>query len=678
MLVSWDWLNDYVDLSSVSPDELAERFALSGLNHEGTEVVGGTAVIDLEVTSNRGDCLGHIGIAREAAVLYGKALCIPSPNPAEGSTPVAKSIELENRFPAGCTRYTARIIRGVRIGPSPQWLVSRLAAIGVKSVNNVVDVTNYVMMECGQPLHAFDLSKIAGNRIIVRPATPGEKFLAIDHHTYELDDQTVVIADSQRGVALGGVMGGADSEISDATTDVLVEAALFDPLSIRRTARRLKLQSPSSFRFERRPDPAGVDWASRRACELILKVAGGVLDSGVASVGTAPTEREPIVFRPAQIARTLGTEIPIDRATEILESLGCRVKPQSQTLVVTPPSWRSDLTREIDLIEEVARIHGYDRIPENVSVPMAVAQPRRKDVAIDRVRQTLSAFGIDEAMTPSVVGEKLESFGSLWTSQLPLATETPLLEGAKLLRRSLIPSLLAARLANQTQSIRDAQLYEIANIVLPSTEGKQLPRELTALGIVTSGDLRVVKGIVQAVVCQLGGEGAVNWQTAEHVYFSPGSAQSLTTKDSTGTLQTIGWLGLVHPQVQDRMDLDAACCVAEIDVGALTDLLIEVRRAKPFSLFPTVQRDLNFIVDQALRWGELERVCRMHGGAELQSVEYRETYRDAKKDGADKKRVLLSLQFQSSARTLTGDEVDRSVQSVVDACNRELAAKLLG
>lgn len=678
MLVSWPWLSDYVELS-VDHADLAERFAMSGLNHESTTMdAQGQPVIDLEVTSNRGDCLAHIGVAREAAVLLNKPLRIPFPNPSQSGMPCSNSICLENRFVDGCSRYTARIIRGAKVGPSPAWLVNRLRAIGINSVNNVVDVTNYVMMECGQPLHAFDLQRIRGNKIIIRAAEPKEKFLAIDHKIYELDERMVVIADAQRAVALGGVMGGAESEISDSTTDILIESALFEPLSIRRTARKLKLHSPSSFRFERKLDAAGLDWASLRCCELILQLAGGQLEQGVAAVGQLPPLREAIDFRLKQIPRVLGIEVPEAEVRRILKALGCQldddtVRDDKLLLRIVPPAWRADLSREIDFVEEVARIWGYEKIPENVSVPLAVAQPRRKDIALTRIRQTLSAFGFDEAMTPSVVSEKLESMGSPWTSNTPLATETPLLEGARLLRRSLLPSLLAARHSNQTHSLRNAQLYELANIVLPAADAKSLPAEQATLGIVGAGDLRLLKGLVEAIFNQLNKSIQLGWRTIEHPLFAADSAQQILVGS-----EVIGYVGLCSPKVLDGFNLDAACCLAELNVDGLTDALVEVRRADPFSPFPAIERDLNFIVDESVRWIDLERVCRDQAGSYLTSVIYRETYRDSKKDGSDKKRILLSLAFQSMDRTLTGDEVDIAVTNVIAACSARFSAKLLG
>ena len=281
MIVSLDWLGEYVDLPPV--DELTERLLLAGLNHEATEAVGADTAVDLEVTSNRPDCLGHIGVARELSVLFQRPLLIPNARPLEAGGQAGESVAVEIADRGMCPFYSARVIRGVRVGKSPSWLVSRLATVGIASVNNIVDITNYVMLECGQPLHAFDLSRVRGQAIVVRPAEAGEAFEAINHRTYELDPRMCVIADAERPIALAGVMGGADSEISDATVDVLIESGQFAPLAVRTAARSLVLASGSSFRFERSPDPAAVDWASRRAAMLILDLAGGTLEHGVAT-----------------------------------------------------------------------------------------------------------------------------------------------------------------------------------------------------------------------------------------------------------------------------------------------------------------------------------------------------------------------------------------------------------
>src|SRR4051812_15095853 len=318
MLVSWNWLNDYVALK-MKPAELVDRLMMAGLNHESTEQLGSDFAIDLEVTSNRPDCLGHIGIAREAAVLFDLRLSYSDANlnlrgkselPERIADDIRNYTSIDVACPELCPRYTARVIRGVKVGTAPSQMAMRLASIGQPVINNVVDITNYVMMECGQPLHAFDFQKLLGRKIVVRRAKEGEQFQAIDHKTYVLDSEMCVIADAEKAVAIGGVMGGADSEVSATTTDVLIEAAQFAPLSIRSTARKLKLHSPSSYRFERGTDPEMVDWSSRRACELILEHAGGELIDGVIDVGPSRPPRQPITLRHTQLKRIIGIDIP--------------------------------------------------------------------------------------------------------------------------------------------------------------------------------------------------------------------------------------------------------------------------------------------------------------------------------------------------------------------------------
>ncbi len=309
MLVSWNWLKQYVPLS-MPLEEFERRLMMAGLNHEGTAEVAGDLAIDLEITSNRPDCLGHIGIAREVAVLWGHPLTLPAANPKESKTPVGGLVKVRIDCPDLCLRYTARVIRGVKIGPSPRWMTRRLETVGLTAINNVVDISNYVLMECGQPLHTFDFGKLKGGEIIVRRPLAGETIEAIDHKTYPLGPEMCMICDAQDPVAIGGVMGGAQTEIAADTHEVLIEAAEFDPVSIRNTARQLNLHSDSSYRFERRVDPEGLDWASRRCCELILELAGGELAAGMVDVGRRPPRREPIVLRFSQLKRVLGIDVP--------------------------------------------------------------------------------------------------------------------------------------------------------------------------------------------------------------------------------------------------------------------------------------------------------------------------------------------------------------------------------
>ena len=353
-----------------SVDLLVERLLLSGLNHESTTAVGDDTAIEIEVTSNRPDCLGHIGVAREAAVLFARPLHIPDPRPREAADAAATGIAVEIHAPEVCPYYSARVIRGVRVGPSPAWLVERLATVGVASVNNVVDVTNYVMLECGQPLHAFDLAKLRGGRIAVRRAAAGETFVAINHKTYALTEAMGVIADAEGAVALAGVMGGARTEIDATTTDILLESAQFAPLTVRAAARGLVLASASSYRFERVPDPAAVDWGSRRAAALIVDIAGGEVMRGAVEAGRLASSPATITFRHGRVAEVLGIDIPVSRQQAILVGLGFVAESiEGERSRWTAPTWRRDCWREIDLVEEIARIEGYASVPEDVAIP---------------------------------------------------------------------------------------------------------------------------------------------------------------------------------------------------------------------------------------------------------------------------------------------------------------------
>lgn len=683
MLVSLKWLSKYVDLA-MSHEELALRLSLSGLNHEGTDKINDDVVVDLEVTSNRGDCLGHIGVAREVSVLYGLPLTIPRPRIEPSAVGVDSLLSVENQFTEACPRYTARVIQGVTVGPSPDWLVGALQSVFWKrktdgtiepyqSINNVVDATNYVLMECGQPLHAFDYAKVADSKIIVRPGTKGEKINAIDHREYELDSTTCVIADAKQASAVAGVMGGAVSEVSDSTSDLVIESAVFTPLSVRRTARKLKLHSPSSFRFERKVDPAGVDWASRRVCEMIVDLAGGTVADGV--IDTAPdiAPRQPIVLRASQLERILGIKIDAAEVTRILVELGCSEPERTgESASYVPPTWRHDLTREADLIEEVARIHGYDQIPEDAPIPVAPSSRRPFDTALDRIRLILTASGLSEAMTPSVVDQKLDESLSPWTKREALETQTPMLKGARRLRRTLLPSLLDGRATNWSSASLAADLFEIAHIYLPTDKNDTLPAEQYSLGIVSGSDFFVVKGILETLCERMGIEDSLDVETVSRDGLTAGTGVEIRVGDDV-----IGYAGVVDPKLLKKWKLPAPVTVAEISLPVLMERSKLVPQQLAVSAFPSIHRDLNFVVAESVRWSEMENVVRAAVGSELASVTYRETYRNAEKDGKNRKRVLMSVELQRHDATLSGEQADELVGKVIGACSKKLSAELL-
>lgn len=664
MIVSWNWLKDYVTLD-MEPAEVEHRLAMAGLNHEGTERVGDDLAIDLEVTSNRPDCLGHIGVAREVGVLWDRPIAIPTPDLPAQSTRVADLCKVRIDCPELCYRYTARVIQGAAVGPSPDWLVQRLRSIGVASINSVVDVTNYVMMECGQPLHAFDFSKIDGREIIVRPGHPGEQFRAIDHRTYDLTPDTCVIADRSRAVALGGVMGGADSEVSDSTTDLLIEAAEFAPLSIRTTARNLNLHSPSSYRFERGVDPDGIDWASRRCCQLILELAGGKLADGVIDAAGRPSPpRPPIVLRFSQLKRILGIDVEPREVRRILTDLGNQeVRFGDTSVEVIPPSWRRDLTREIDLVEEVARIHGYDEIPEDVSVPMIPSHRSDDDRVLEMIRGLMTAAGFSEALTASVVSRAWCDSFSPWTEAEPIECDTPMLRGANMLRRSLVPSLLGARQINQSLSNPVVELFEIAKAYLPRDGG--LPEEKQLLTITSGKDYIGLKGVLEGLLEHIKSPISLEVADTQIDLLDPLRSSQLRLNG-----KRCGYLGQVSESGLKQFGLRSPSSVAEIDVRMLIDVACLVPQYQPQSPYPLIAQDVNLIMDESVRWSDLAATVREAAGSYLEELQYRETYRDPERDGAGKKRLLFTFTLRAADRTLTNEEADQIRDRIVDACRR--------
>lgn len=682
MIVSWDWLSQYVDLK-MSHDDLVDRLTMSGLNHEGTDEVAGDKAIDLEVTSNRPDCLGHIGVAREVAVLYDIDLKVPDPQPESSSSKIDDVCSVEIQCPDLCYRYTARLLRGVKIGPSPDWLVKRLEAIGQQSVNNVVDATNYVMFECGQPLHAFDFGKVKDGKIIVREPKTDEVIEAIDHKSYALKPGMCVIADAEVPVAIGGVMGGADSEICDQTTDILIEAAYFNQLSVRNTARSLTLHSPSSFRFERNIDSVGVDWASRRCCEIILQTGGGELLEGMIDVGDAPVQPDAVNLRLAQLERVLGIEIPADFAEQALIGLGLEiVSKDSDSIVARPPSWRKDLTREVDLIEEVGRIYGFDKVPDTAPVPMAASYKTKPDRVLEKVRAVLTSVGFDEAMTASLVPQPWSDAFSPWTNNEALISSQPMLGvlekasqnigAVEYVRRSLVPSLLEARRINEYRSNPNIELFETAKVYLAKGDS-EIPDQPVLVAFTTGRDFYAAKGIVETLVDSIAAGQRVELKSFDHDLLDLNQAGELLLNG-----ERLGFIGTVSDYAMKQFGLRSNSVVVELDMGVLEQIAILIPRHENQSLFPAISRDFNLIMDNEIRWSQIEDTVRSSGGDLLESVTYRETFRDEKKDGPDKKRVLLSVTLRSPTETLTGEQAEEISNKIVEDCKQQHNAVLLG
>lgn len=669
MIVSWNWLTQYVRLD-MPVEALTERLALTGLNHESTSEVGGDLAIDLEVTSNRPDCLGHLGVAREISVLFERALRTPDPRSKTSGPPAETRTAVAVEVPDLCPRFTARVISGARVGESPWWLRKRLETIGVRPISNIVDVTNYVMFECGQPLHAYDLDRLAEKRLIVRPARAGETLKAINQKVYELSPGMLVIADAERPVGLAGVMGGFDTEIGESSTNVLIEAAQFDSMSIRRTARALGLHSPSSYRFERPLDPEGTEWASRRCAELILEVAGGTLHPGLIDVAVSRPERPAITLRLDQIRRVLGIKVDRPVVVRILQALGLELLGQSEEAVtLRPPSWRSDLEREIDLIEEVARIHGYEHIPEDNAVPLTSAPRAPRERVEDEVRGTLTACGFDEAYTFSLVAEGLGASIGPGQAVEPMRVDHSSRKRESALRQSLVPSLLAARRHNEAHGNSDADLFEIANVYLLCPD-QPLPGEPTRLGMVSGRDYLGLKGVIEALMGRLHEGRGLDARPVSTPWFTPGRGAEFVL-DGTH----LGYLGEIARERLDAFELGAPCSAAELEFDVLQARAELVPRYRTLPPFPSVARDLSLVVSRSLPWAELAAAATRAAGSTLEAVDYLDTFQGGTVPQGMQS-LHFGLRFRHPERTLTGEEVEKAVKSVVDACAARFGATL--
>jgi phenylalanyl-tRNA synthetase beta chain len=671
MIVSWNWLKEYVPLD-MPAEELTARLTMSGLNLEGTADVAGDLAVDLEVTSNRPDCLGHLGVAREIALLYNSQLSLPAAEPPTVAEPTSSVTSVEIECEELCRQYFARVIRGVTIGPSPQWLRKRLETVGIAPVNNVVDITNYVLMESGQPLHAFDFDKLHGRRIVVRRARPGEKLVAIDQREYILDTQMCVIADEDHPVAIGGVMGGLETEIGDETVSVLIETADFAPLSIRNTARKLILHSDSSYRFERGVDPCRLDWASRRCCQLILDIAGGELLEDPLFAGKRPGGKRPaIMLRFDQLLRILGIVIAPGEAVRILRELGLEQSGETTggSASFVPPSWRRDLTREIDLIEEVARIHGYDEIPADVPVPLELSARTHRDRVSGAIRDMLTAGGFFEAITMSFVSDELCSLFTPRGEVPRLKVEHSSRRHENVLRQSLIPSLLVSRRENERHGTMNAELFEIANVYLQAAPGDlKAQAEPAMISFVSGRPFADMKGLLEAVVQRLNGYAKLEFRRSSLPQFAAGRGAEVLLNGHPW-----GWLGELDRSVTDQLDLRDAVTVVEVHLSTLESVAELSPAFTPLPQFPSVERDLNFVLDDTVTWAELEKIVRESAGPLLESMTCGGQYR-GKQIPADKKSYVVRIRYRAADRTLTTEEVDTVEKAVVAACETTLGA----
>lgn len=632
--------------------------------------------LDVEVTINRPDCLSHLGAARELAAALRLPFSVPEYSVREADLPIAKLTSVEVLEPRFCPRYSARVIRGVKIAPSPDWMRWRLETAGLRAINNVVDVTNYVLLELGHPLHAFDFNRLEGNRIVVRCAADGEKFITLDEVERKLDGNVLLICDAQRGVALAGVMGGANTEISDDTTDLLLESAYFDPINTRRTSKLLNRVTDSSYRFERGADPNATIRALDRTAGLILQLAGGEAAKGVVDVYPAPIPPRKIGLRPERIQVVLGVEIPGKTIGEHLKRLGCEVKG-GDPLSVLSPTFRPDLEREVDLIEEVARLHHYDRIPTSATASISLEVTySAEDQFQEKLRDVLVNLGFTQIITSSLLSEKEVRIPGY---PAPVHLKNPASEDMALLRNGLLPGLLKVAAHNQNRGTPDLRIFEIGRVFKAGNGGEE---EWDAVAGLLAGvheplrwdqskrvvDFLDLKGIVEDMFAEI----FLDNSTFFHYDIEGFTADTLEVRfGDVG----IGILGQIHPLVARIFEIETPVFAFEFQVSALRSACQRQATYRPVPKFPPLQRDLAFTVNEEVAAGSCLETIRKTGGVDLVSCELFDVYRGPQV-GEGKKSLAFRLNFQSADRTLTDEEADRRIARIVKMMTRDFEAKL--
>ena len=691
MKITLDWVADFLD-APVTPAAAEEALINAGLpleSNEAVDVAGQTLqVLDVEVTSNRSDCLCHVGLARELAALLGRKFRMPDPQvTAPGNQDAAQLTAVEIQPGCGCSYYSARIIQNVKVGPSPDWMVRRLEAIGLRSINNIVDVTNYVMFELGQPLHAFDFDTLQQKRIVVRRARAGEKIVSLDGKLNELDDTMLVIADATHPVAVAGVMGGKETEVTARTRNVLLEAARFDAVTIRNQARKLALMSDSSYRFERGIDPTAAERASRRAAQLIAELGGGTVVPGMVAAGTADRPPIRVTLRLKRIKEVLGIDVPEDRAMVNLAALefapAKKGTGDSAVLECTVPNHRLDVEREIDLIEEVARVHGYKHLPVLDRVTHGVQPEPPEEKASRVIAQTMTAAGFFETINITFIHQdEAAAFAPPASSSRAATQVIPLAhQGWKgeVLRPSLLPSLLHVRRTNQNAGIVDARLFEHAEVFWQERDArKNAPTQFRMLGII-GNDVAEVRGAIAAVVERLTSQAKVIVKPKDVPWFTRGIAGEVwlvpTSAAGGGGGKMLGYIGEFSADVQKRYDLRHPAAGAEIDWDTLVAAYERVRRATTLPRFPAVRRDLSVVVGDAVRWADVAAAVEAAKVAFLEEVDFVGTFRN-KQIGPGKKSLTLAMEFRDPSTTLRSEQVDEQVKSVVSLLGGKFGAVL--
>ncbi len=686
MLISYNWLRE-LTATTLPPQELRERLTNVGLAVDAVAERDGDYVLDVEVPSNRGDCLSHVGIARELAVIEMSRISDLKSEirNSQGKTGDFASVEI--RDPDLCPRYAARIVRSVRIAPSPEWLRKRLEVLGQRPINNVADITNYVLHELGQPLHAFDLAKLTEKRIIVRRAEKDETITTLDGVERNLDKEMLVIADAMRPVAVAGVMGGEDSEISNTTTDVLIESAYFNAASVRRTAKRLGLHTEASHRFERGTDPGGVLQAQKRCVAVICEIAGGAATEDALDIYPSRKNEKVVSLRPDRVEAITSLKVSSVEMVRILKSLGFDLSDDaSGKLTFTVPSWRHDVAIEEDLIEEVARHTGFGRIGTELPPSSLSGEYHSTERSKRALRRSLSALGFDEAINLSFIElsndfELIPEFGGPGEENLVTLTN-PIIEEASRMRQTLLPGLLNSVRHNINHGIRDVCLFELGRLFAANEPG-ELPREREALALVSTGgivkanqaqaereiDFFDLKGAFEAGVAAMNLP-PLDFASAEVTHLQAGQAAGISFKGVR-----VGSIGRLAETIAGQYKFRQPIFVAEVDLTAFLETEELPVLYSPLPRFPSILRDVSLLLDRKITVAELLRAVHDQKVEHFVGAKFVGTY-EGEGIPEGERSVTLRFEYRADDRTLRDEEVDEIHWRLVKALQEKFSAEV--
>jgi phenylalanyl-tRNA synthetase beta chain len=683
MRVPYEWIRDLVPVPA-APEEVAAKLTMIGLEVEGTEQVKDDFIFEINVTPNRPDCLSMLGIARELSAAFRTPLKIP-PHTIEGEQP-ASDFSVEILDPELCNRYTGRLIRGVRISDSPEWIRARLEKCGIRNINNVVDITNYVLLEFGHPLHAFDADKIAGKEIKVSKAGKDKKIVTLDGVDRELPEDALLIWDGMGPVAIAGIMGGVNTEVSDGTKDVFLESAYFDPVSVRRTSKRLNLASESSYRFERGADIEFLDRALDRAARLIKEVAGGTI-FGVIDEYPVRFTPESVEVKFDRVNGILGTSLSRDEMVDILERLGIRTGTDGEDrIIVFPPANRRDIRRDSDVSEEVARIYGYDKISTTVpKSPLFSGLPNKKAFDMDKIRGAMTKTGFTEAINYSFM--RMSDLDILAVPETDkrkkaMAINNPLSQDEDLLRTTLVPALVSNLKYNLDRGIRDVRLFEIGRVFtdmgepLPSEElklcGVFYKEKAPSLWKEEAGGFYIVKGAVEALLQELRIK-EYSFSPSSEPFLHGGRAADIRISD-----HYIGYLGVMGPETVEKLDLKKEkpeVVLFELDLDILLALIPDSLQYSPVPRYPSVERDIAVVIDASIPSSRIMEIINMFPSELIEQVSMFDYFKGANIPEG-KKSLAYSIVYRASERTLTEEEVERLHSSLVDHIIKETGGEL--